>query len=467
MKKNNRLWFVLAGCFLLRGIVFLIFKPWDHSVVSSVILQGDAKYYDAIANNLLDHRSFSHTSPSFPDAIRTPLYPMFISFFYSIFGRLPWLVILAQLLVEVVSCLFVFKTAELAFNRKTAIISSTFYAIDPFLIGYSLTLLSEDIFLVCIVISCFFLVRYLKEGQRINHLVLSSFFLGITILVRPVALYLIVILPVFLLLQPGQSKNRVWSPLIYLLTALIVISPWLIRNKTTFGSFFLSTSGNYNMLVLFVAPMQTEKGAANSETAKNKLLQEADSLAVAGGKRPDSLNDFEKSFYWRKLALSYIREHPVLFVKSYGIGMVHSFTNLDTKHISETLHLVQLGTKFEIKEYPGFSSAARGFLKSKTRAEITIAIFLSLFLIVSYAFALKGLAAGLGQSDRRMWLLFAGYFLYFILLAGPAGLVRFRLPSIPFMDVFIGVGLYSFRGWWKKARIYAVCVMKAPFERWQ
>jgi 4-amino-4-deoxy-L-arabinose transferase-like glycosyltransferase len=432
-------------CLSLRLSFFVAVKPWVPAVRDSVIVTGDAAGYHNLARSIIDHHRFSSEANGTPNAIRTPLYPLFISLFYFLFGPLPWIVLLAQTVLDSMTCLLLYATLKLVSGPKVAFYSALFYAIDPFLILFSVSLMSDILFVFLCVVAFCFITKFLREvtatgGEK--EVVFAALFLGLACLVRPIVIYLPVIIALFFMLSIRRQKKRiVLLSAIFLSVFYMTIFPWCMRNYSVFHSFSLSSSEAYNLLCLNVTPMEMERRKSpNFDRVQDSLLLEADNLIRQEGLNSAALNEFQKSTYYRRLAISYIKQRPFTFIKHYSLGMVRSVTNLETSGYADWLRLRDKQNAIEMRAYTNIFDLIRDFFRTKNTGEILIGLSIGFFQVLSYLSLLIGLFLSFRKENRRMYVFLIVIASYFILVTGAGGLARFRLPAIPFYLCFVGAG---------------------------
>lgn len=440
--KNSFLIVVLVS-FILRLSFFAFEKPWQEPTKDNIILVGDAIGYHDIANTFLRHQKFALKKSVPPDALRTPVYPLYLSILYAAFGSKPWIVLFSQVFIDTLSCIFLLIICRKLFDPKAAFFAASFYSIDPFAIFYSCRLLSDTLFVCLLLIGFYFFstwVRQQPEKKSLYKILLSGFFFALATLDRPIAIYLPIILLLFISVHSKKNIRRAIAySLMFLISFVLTISPWMIRNKLTFNSFSISTSQNFNLLILDVVPMEMERRGQSEIVTTQELLQEVDNLVSLDGAKSETLNQFELTDYYQKVAIKYIKKYPISFGKHYFLGIVHSMFNLNTFSFTEALHL-KASEPFNINESSSFPKLIASFWKHKTFAEKLIGILTLLFLAISYACGLIGIFIGL-RNKRTSSLYCLIFACYFIVLTGTGGLVRFKLPSIPFYCCFIGLGV--------------------------
>ena len=94
--RKHLLWAVLAG------LALRLFLIWRYPMVA-----GDTAIYEELARNWLDHGVYGlwlygHLTPV---DLRAPGYPAFLAAVFSVFGRSQLAVMLAQVFVDLMTCL--------------------------------------------------------------------------------------------------------------------------------------------------------------------------------------------------------------------------------------------------------------------------------------------------------------------------------------------------------------------------
>jgi len=118
-------------------------------------------------------------------------------------------IILMQIAMVLLAAFVTYKTA-LQIEPRIAFLSAAIILFDPPITIFSLTILSESLFLLLIAVFMYFFVIYLK-GKNTGHLALSAIFLALAAYVRPVGYYLGFVLPLFIL-YVNRSDN-LWKSL--------------------------------------------------------------------------------------------------------------------------------------------------------------------------------------------------------------------------------------------------------------
>jgi 4-amino-4-deoxy-L-arabinose transferase-like glycosyltransferase len=326
--------------------------------------------------------------------------------------------------------------------------ASGIHAPIPFLVFLSVSLMSEVLFVFACVLALRFLAIAVErrfEQHSLTPVVVASMAFGLATLVRPIAMFLPVVLcPVFLWSLRGRPRLGLKVAAVFTIVFVATLSPWLARNFASFGAISLSTSGPYNLLVWNVGPMEMTRTGRSALDIKELLLAEAHQLMLQEGLPPSEANEFQKSRYYSRLALRYIAERPLEFLDRYAFGVAASFANLGTRGYADMLGIRNVDDdRFDLRAQSGIADLAAAALAHKTAGELCIGAASAAFLFVSYTCLLIGVwnARSSPVAAQRVFLLLCGTIAaYFILITGTAGLARFRVAATPFLCPFVGLG---------------------------
>lgn len=417
----------------------------------------DSWGYWRIAENLGSAGIFSQGSENslMPDSIRTPLYPFFIfllrKFFFGFYG-----IILTQLIISSATASFcAFITEQVLNNKKAGIFAGIFLALDFPSIFFANTLMTETLFTFLLLTSFYFFISYFKN-QKKKMLIFSAIFSGLTILCRPIAIYLPVIFAVSILFaRPPDTSQLIpdkarWKPgpfrfskiknlSVFLFISYLVISPWVFRNYLTFGSPFFSTIGDINLLSYTTAAIRAEK--------ENKTLFEIQqeykkiSSENFNWEKPEEIVRF--AGYCREETYRIIREYPLAFVKNQSA----SFASFFIKPLRNYIDL-QLGITKKYNSITGLPGKAitanteKIFENTSTFALILVISQVILLLIIAFFSLVHFLRKEKSIFPFALAILII---FYFAILAGFTEVdARMRIPVMPFLSFFAGSGALLF-----------------------
>lgn len=469
MKLNRKLLIIFLLAIILRASMLIISihaNGFDNFINNIVLAPGNDPYtYHQLANNIIQYNSFTYQPGLPPVSLRTPGYPLFIAISYSLFGANPLIVLLIQIVLDSLVVIIIYKIANLFLSHSISIIAALLYSLEPHAAIFSLSMYSDTIFVFTMTLFSYFFIKF-SVSRKVSYLILSSFTLGVANLIKPSGMFipLIVIIIIFLIYKK-TPKNFIVKSLTFIIVFSLTITPWILRNYIHFNKIFLSTAGEYNLLVLNIAPVKMNKLKIQQDDAIFQLLAEADSLMIIDGKKPmfdkkpsnywEELTlqyDFNKAYYWKKLAIYYISNHTTDFIKFYILGVFHSFANLGTGTYSVYFNLVKKENNFNIKEEENILKLLNKFIKNKSTSEIIIAFIIGVYLFFVYLSLVVGLfnLKMINPSYIRFFIILLS--IYFILISGAGGLARFKLPSIPFYLLVTSVGFNSIKMKFKKVK---------------
>jgi 4-amino-4-deoxy-L-arabinose transferase-like glycosyltransferase len=231
--KNGKYVIGLFG--LALGIVFCLVVYPRIYVSQHAVLDSDG--WDALGRGIWKNSTLSYFPDTEPTVDRGPAYPLFLAAILRITnGRWwPYSIQLAQCVLFGLTCLVVFWIAEVLWNKRIAILSSSICATYPFLIWYTSRIWVETLatFLFVVLVAS---TVYLNQRPTILRSILVGLALGTSILCKATWLPYLVILP--LLLVSLADRRIGWKHVSYIIVAsLLVVFPWTLRNYNVTGKF--------------------------------------------------------------------------------------------------------------------------------------------------------------------------------------------------------------------------------------
>jgi hypothetical protein len=220
---------------------------------------GDAKFYEELARNWLDHGTlglFVH-GQLIPVDMRMPGYPAFLAAIYAVFGRAHKLIMVVQAVVDLTTCILVaWIAARLAPAPKRTLAATAalwMAALCPFTANYSAVVLTEvlatflttlGLFIFVCILGHPLLDRPLCSFDRgfllsaVGWFLLGGLAVGVGTLVRPEAPLLLI--AAGLVLSVRWRHRADWPKLALALSwmavgLLLPLMPWAVRNSRTLG----------------------------------------------------------------------------------------------------------------------------------------------------------------------------------------------------------------------------------------
>ncbi len=264
-----------------------------------------------------------------------PLYAYFI-YFFTFFGlegeNLILYVILTQIFLSSVAVVFFFKINKFFFNNQLSFLSAIIFSLFP-LYAYASTQISSitlQVFFTILFI--YYLFRTIKSQNFFNILIFSISG-GLLVLLRGEFYAIFIISLIYMLFLNIKIKNII----IICSLALIIASPYLVRNYLIFDKVTVLNSFGYNIWK-GNHPIAVEKSiVAGDETRSDEIQQEVDKI-------PRDLNyrfKFNEIFFHE--TIENIKEKPVdhfLFVVKKAVSFILIDFNSQDKNYYNAWHYI-------------------------------------------------------------------------------------------------------------------------------
>lgn len=398
-------------------------------------LTGDSKGYVLLAQNILEHGVFSVTDDPFePESFRAPGYPAFLAVVFALFG-VSIMALFVHALVASTAPIFLYLLTR-TFHERAAFWGAIVFALEPVRLFLSASFLSDALFAV-LFLAMLALTAAVKDGS-VGRAIGVGALLGACILVRPIAIFLPLVVAAYLIVDHRFSKRGFLAGLLVGLSALAIIFPWMYRNHEVFNSWNIASVGSAN-LVLYNAPeflkwRPNPQGEAMLATfrAEQETLPRHEALSLA------------RSEVLTKTFRTIIRDHEVSYVTFHIIKTIPFFV---TDGLRDTMRV--LG--FEVGSMPNVSTtlmrgdvgAVLGYLRSGGLAIGLFVIGVGWWGIVSVLMTVAAVGA-LWRRDIQILFLIA-LIAYFALLTGPVSNARYRVPVEGLM---LFAAAYVVVRWW-------------------
>jgi 4-amino-4-deoxy-L-arabinose transferase-like glycosyltransferase len=376
----------------------------------------DAADFDRYAVSIADHGTLpsSQLTPG-PTAFRAPLFPLALAAVYKLVGvgsaTTRWAA------GRVLDALFGTATVGLIclvalrlWDRRVALVSGAIAAVYPPLVLVGSSLMSESLYIPLGLAAVLAALAIRDAPPRLRSAVLTGVLTGLAALARSTDLILLI--PIALIVwseRPRRSWSALRMPLIVIVTTLLTLVPWTVRNAEVMHTFVPITdesgyalAGTYNSVA---------QDRSDYPALWTPPLQEAATLVrLARGRNEAQFGDRLTT-----LALHYIKAHPSSLLKT-------GFWN--------TLRLFNLtGTGFERYIEPTWGYAA------------------GLAVASVYAFWLIGALAIAGAFTRASRRAPAAFWICPVVLLVATvfliGSTRYRSPADPWFVILAALGTLS------------------------
>jgi len=298
---RSRLVAILALAVILRLGLFLI-----ASFDETRFLRPDSHDYLDLARVLVERHEFCHSGTHIPETTRTPGYPMFLALVRVMFGPSLLPVALIQILLSTGTCVLTYLLGSRILPLPGALLAALLVAIDGPSVFHSLLILSETLFTFLLTLA-FLLLWNAKSQGSLRQGAAGGLSLGLSILVRPIALYLIPLACVWIAF-PSGPRHRSWCAEVLVVTLAMLVFPvgWMARNWAGGVGFGLSTIEGMNTLGFRAGYVLALKNGVKREQAADALEER-----LKRGLRTTKLTwDAQTSRAARSLAMDVMLDNP-------------------------------------------------------------------------------------------------------------------------------------------------------------
>jgi 4-amino-4-deoxy-L-arabinose transferase-like glycosyltransferase len=388
-----RLAVALAAAIATRVTVFALAVGEPSRFVTK-----DSVEYDTLARHF--GSAYVHGHPLALSLLRPPGYPAFLAAVYGVAGHSVTTAVVVEVVLGVATVAGVYLLADRLVGPTAAFGAALALALDPVSVAMTSNLTTETLFAALWVAAALCWVRLTPPW-----LAAAGLLLGVSVLVRPLAEYL----PVLLVPLTFALTRRVAATLVLLVAFALPVGLWTARNHHETGVATVSTIGAHNLLDYRAADaLRIENGGSRADAARRLDAQ------LPHRSNPAREAQAESSLAWHVLL-----HHPkgAVLTTAAGLGRV-----LFGPGRAELSRLVT-----------GSTAGPAGLVAVE-------ALLLGGLLLLA--------ATGVVVLARaRAWLALAATLTFavydIVLAAGPEGNARLRMPASPFLAVLAGAAVSS------------------------
>jgi 4-amino-4-deoxy-L-arabinose transferase-like glycosyltransferase len=297
-------------------LAWALHQPSDDAAIDGL---PDQREYLDLGKNLLGAGGLWMVDPRFEQivyAYRTPGYPLLI----ACCDANPKVVRIVQCLLDTSTILAIFLLARRWFSPGGAAFAAALVAVNPYMIFFSGSILSETLFTATLCWGMTLLVLSdgpWPDGNKLLAWLGGGVILAAAILVRPGAFLLPVVLGcgAALVNRTMRRSYRSHWPLpvaatMLLLTGL-VLSPWAARNRWTLGSWVWTS---------------TNDGITRYDGFNPDATGASDQGFVQSMPWTKDMTEIARSRYFSQLADDWIRSNPMGAIKLAGVKIARTWS---------------------------------------------------------------------------------------------------------------------------------------------
>ncbi len=418
---------IIFGSALLLRVLYLLFMANQYTSLVILHLLDDSQTYISIAKYILG----VNVAGADDLLLAGPGYGYLLATIFKLFGFTSWPILILQILVSSIGCVYIYKIAQLLINNRTvSLIASLLAATSLTSISLSTSILTDSIFFFLLVVAIYYFLMGINRGEW-KYFIFCGVLLGISSLIRSVGLFFPAVLIFIAFVFPLHAsvlsrKSALLRSIVTGLILIIVALPWAIKNKSEHEIFTVSETGT-----LAARNYLCSKIIYEAESRKS-LIEIRDWMAapktVQG--RPETARERHNH------AIAVIKEvfsrYPGTFVKVFFENIFENIGALSTIH---SLQLPQFRNLFEIYTEKLF-----------TKGNSLFVFFLSLI----------GFVLLFWDGKKREALVLASFYCYFAFLSGFTYWQGSRIfyPGQLAWVILVAVTLYQIGLATKKFRFY-------------
>lgn len=254
--------------------------------------------YDAYAVNLLDGRGFTRFDDRSGDSDLPPLYPAFLVGVYTILGRDPIAVAVAQTALDAVTVVLICAIGRRVAGPLTGLLAAAFYGLYPYLLFQNLTVNDTAVFIFLLALGIWLAYRVRDSRRWLDTVALGAVF-GLGALTKTLIVLVLPLLALWWWRRLGL-REAIRLGAIAAAALVIVLTPWSVRNTRLHGAFVLvSTNGGSNL-------HQGNNACVADYLARGWDAQWVNCIELA----PPELSEVEADRWHRQQAIDWLRENP-------------------------------------------------------------------------------------------------------------------------------------------------------------
>lgn len=246
LRANKKIILILILASMIPRLITLhLMTHYDYDTPG--IMAIEAENFKRLSLNILKYNTFSkeiNDNPR-PDNYMPPLYPLFYLLF--VYFDIPYYVIsIVQNILFTITVLTVYFLGRKIFREKTVRLAALLMALEPNSAFYTNFFHAQAIYYPVFTPAVLLTLDWLKTESR-RSLYFTSFFLGIAALIKPVIIAIFPIIGLAIIFNHQSFKKTAYTLAMCAIIFAAIISPWLIRNRVSLGTWQFSSISDINL----------------------------------------------------------------------------------------------------------------------------------------------------------------------------------------------------------------------------
>jgi 4-amino-4-deoxy-L-arabinose transferase-like glycosyltransferase len=397
----------------------------------------DSPSYDRIGMYFSCHNQLVDPNLHADIPVQTVGYPLFLGIVYKLSGHNYSYVIFLQVLLSLVVGWLLFLIAQDLFNKKVGLIAVFLYSLNLGFLIYSQFILTE-ILLATLLIAALERFFSFKKTFRMIELAQAGLLFGISIIVKPVALFYIGILIFFLIVSSYFSLKRMVQYIILFTGCFsLPIIGYMAHNKLVYGAYTIAPVMYENIYYYFLAKIIAHEQNISNDQALNQINE------LLNHKWHNDATRWKKP---RELMYAYVKKRPFLLLYMWLKNMSKTFFGSYSTQLKLLVNPNIKGTKTSFFEKKGaMLERVKMYLTDGIEGQLLhFLIYCHAFLLaMQYLFLAIGFFVLLRSKEYILLTFLALSILYFAFITGHDGCARYRMMFECLIILVASLGLAS------------------------
>lgn len=436
--KNIPRWFRVF--FIILAIVYM--SAWSYSAFlathygnkfSIPVLHKDATEYALLSDSIIKTHSFS-IDGSVPETFRTPGYPAFIALIRTISGGSFLAVTFIQILLALCIALLIQKIGAQHFSPKVGAMAAIIFLINPTTLLVSLVIHSEIPF-VTLYILLFWLIGEYLEKKPWSISIISGFLTAMAMYIRPIGFLAFPIFLAPILFTKINWKKKIVLATILVTVTLLLLAPWMLRNKEKTGVFGFSSLATQSIVTYSIPMFRVHLNDTSIEKETNRIVKET-------GAKQENWRELSSAPLLKPYIYGFVKNNFFSYSKWHAIVSIPFFFASDIDW-SRTVYSLAMHKTLSNKSQAAIFDLAKGnvgsFLGKITHPwwKFSERMIFCLFALFSLYVVIKM------RRKTAIWVM-VGIIVYLAFATGPVATARHRFPVDPFIYLIASAGIVSF-----------------------
>ncbi|MBF0405801.1 MAG: glycosyltransferase family 39 protein [Candidatus Riflebacteria bacterium] len=378
---------------------------------------------------------------------RTPFYPLFLFICFKFTNSLFFPIIIQHLtgMFSIILCYL----SGLFFSERIALAALFWSAFSFNSIILSNYILTDALYYLTFCMIFMLTIRYSAQDSRLSDAALSGILIGVSILNRPVSIYLPICFVFFFFARHRKNfRKAFFHSSIFLLSVILLVLPWLARNKQIYGSYALTNFGHYQ-LISWIIPgvMMGSQNISYLEAQKissEEWEKEKSNLSSEIKKNPFEIDRIGKTYALKKLWSFPLKR--LIIAWTWGAAR-----NMFTPEVIELSHLMNWKwSRFAQAKGENYFEKSWNFLFKNENSWYSVFFCLGcIYVLLLRIIQLFGILT-MTKQHPLLSVFFLISIAYFLVLMGPYGSPKYRLPFELLLILYSAFGTERLMSYYKK-----------------